>query len=124
MILQCCDSLKYHRLITANPLLQNRIHSRNQKGLYSQNVTQFHSAPKGNSLYSNKNRTAFPAPTVTTHKHSTQLHSYLEYPFTKIGSWMQNAGRDSFPHLFTVCLPLRRFWQNSQLFKALCVGVL
>jgi hypothetical protein len=115
--LQCCDNLKYGRLMTENALLQNGVHRHDQMGIYSQNVTRVHSAPKGNSLYSNKNRMALPAPTLTTHKYSTQFHSYLEYPFTKIGPRMRNVRRDSFPRLFRLCLPLLRFWQNSPLFK-------
>jgi hypothetical protein len=83
MILQCRDNLKYHRLITANALLQNtkncRIHRLDQMSLYSQDVTWFHSAPKRNSVDSNKNRTAFSTPTFTTHKYSTQLHSNLTF---------------------------------------------
>jgi hypothetical protein len=69
MTLQCCDNLKYHRLITANALLQNRVHRCDQMGLYSQDATRLHSTPKGNSVYSSKNRTAFTA----------QLHSNLTF---------------------------------------------
>ena len=47
--------------------------------LYSQDVTRFPSAPKGNSVYSNKKRTAFPAPTFTNYKYSTQLYTNLKF---------------------------------------------
>jgi len=101
MILQCCDNLKYHRLITANALLQHRIHRLDQMSLYSQDVTRFHIAPKGNSVDSNKNRTAFSTSTFTTHKYSTQLHSNLTFRGPCIVIYAYNANKTHyFSNLF------------------------